>query len=292
MLVGEVRIATTGRWILLEIVRRQPLGFRRDEAVEEPPVQQGISHGGAAEVAGQPPDSPQRRRAQRVRDGRRDRPQQEKREHGDRQRPEPRGVRSPERQQRATSDQDAPAHRGGRPHRPPHLPGRAGRLPFGGRRGLPLQQVAAGHEESPERAHDRVDRDVRLVRQHGDRQHQLLRAGDRIPADGGVVGPPRLVERRPQRRQQQGDQPGRRDRAESQERPPDRRAGENGPAGDQEQRAGRSRACCAGDCRGSSSARAARAGWARDRQARAPAWSAREAAASRPGSSGACAGHK
>ena len=55
------------------------------------------------------------------------------------------------------------------------------------------------HQHPPERAHDRIGRDPRLVREEDDGERELLHARDRVAPDGGVVGAPRLVERRAQR---------------------------------------------------------------------------------------------
>ena len=71
MLVGDVRIATTGAGILLEVVGREPVGLLGDEPVEEAPVQQRVAHAPAAAAAArQPPLAAHGGRAERVRDRR------------------------------------------------------------------------------------------------------------------------------------------------------------------------------------------------------------------------------
>ena len=290
MLVGEVRMATTGSGSAWKLSGASQWVAAPTNRSKKRQCSSAYRIAGAPAPTRQPALEPRGRRAERARD-----PGARKPETGHRQR------RADQRVERvgAAPDQHPPGRGGeradaeghGGPHRAPDGVAAAGDHVLGLRGRLPLEQLPPGDDQAPQRADDGVDRDPGLVRQEGDRERELLHAGQ-----------PRR--RRPARSRRGSDLScGGRSTASSRattsaSRPwrrwPSRvqRSGSPGstvqPARKNSSHAG-STGCGAG-CRGSSSARAARAGWARGRRVPAPAPGARAEAASRPGSSGACAG--
>ncbi len=267
MLVGEVRIATTGAGSSWKLSGASQCVSSPHEAVEEAPVQQRVAQRLGPRSARERTPAGDGGRAERVRDRRRGRPEQDQRGHRDRELPERRG--------RVAAR---------RPARPP-----------GARR--PAATATAGHMSrqtppadagTPRSVPDAVCHSSRCRRLTTSRQSvrtiasaetqawcgrkttasaDLLHARRRVAPHRRVVGPPGLVERRPEHREQEGDDPGRGDGAQAQQGPAHRRAGEHRPPRQQEERAGRSPPCCAAGCRGSSSATAATAGCAPGRPA-------------------------
>ena len=180
MLVGEVRIATTGVGVFLEVVGREPAGLGGDEAVEEAPVQQRVAErlasgspagsrrsrlrwpGALSAWATAGEAQPRARTSGATADG---------------ELPPGRPRRSPARRppRHTTVAQNRGRQRHRRPHAPPDARGEPRHAALDLRRRLPLEQVPARDRHAPERADDRVGRDPGLVRQEGDGERDLLR---------------------------------------------------------------------------------------------------------------------
>ena len=178
MLVGEVRIATTGAGSSWKLSGASQLGLGGDEAVEEAPVQQRVAQRLApAAPAGSRCSRRQRRRAERVGDRRRQRARA-----GSGAAP-PTGELPQASRGLGARSQAAPDHRASdrRRQQPPRATWCARRsaasrdiAALGLRRGLPLEQVAPRHEQAPEGADDRVGRDPGLVGEEDDGERDLL----------------------------------------------------------------------------------------------------------------------
>ena len=214
MLVGDVRIATTGLGIVLEVVRREPVGLGGDEAVEEAPVQQRVAQRRAPQRRREALLPPHRRRAERVGEPWATRPRAARAaEPASAERPDWRSRPLVAAQATATTTQTPTADG----TRPGHIARQTSDAPSDAARSAceavcHSSRSRLRHQEPPERPDDRVGRDPGLVRQEGERQRELLGAGDRVAAHRRVVGAPRLVERRSDDREQQRDDPRRRDR--------------------------------------------------------------------------------
>ena len=220
--------------VLLHIVGREPVRLRVREGVEVAPVQRRVAQR-LLPLRGRQGTAALRPRAARgVRDRGGERPQQRERAGGDGELPRRRRVLP--RSRRDDDQRDDRERQGdGGPHPPPDVGGRAGQRALGLGRRLPLEEVAPGHDQPPQRAEDRVGGDDGLVRKEGDRQRDLLRARHGILPDGRIVCAPGLVERRPQERHDQRHDPRRGDRAQPEQRPAQRRSRDQGPPDDEQQ---------------------------------------------------------
>ena len=238
--VGRRRAHCDDRFrIGLKVVRRQPVRFRSHERVEELPVQRRVSERGGTCVGGEQSAPRLRGRADHRHDPRRQHPAEDQpsdNERGDLEIAERQTERAlmtdPIREDHNRTDHDQPSAAA---HRAQRDAARIGERALHQQRRLPLQHRAMRHVQPMQRAHDCVERDERLMRQREHRDERLLDTHDGVLSDGLVVGAPRLIERRPDNRDQQRRYPRRHDRAESQQRPTERRTGQNRPAADQKQ---------------------------------------------------------
>ena len=166
MLVGEVRIATDRLGVLLEVVRARASGSLAVRTARR-------SASGAARSASparpararQPALLPRRRRAERVGDRGRASHSADQRQRRADQRIERRAAaEAPGARATYASDRSPRASDQRGPHRAPGRADATGAIALGLRRGLPLEQLAAGDQHAPQGPDDRVDRDPRLMR--------------------------------------------------------------------------------------------------------------------------------
>ena len=214
---------------LLEVVRNEPVRALTRELFEELPVRARKPHRHLTLACRQLQIGAHDRPAEPVRNLRRRKPaeRQERQE-----RPASRSVVPRQRTGRNHDDGgDRDRDRG--PHAPPHdaAPTRAGLFRLRGR--LPLEQATVRHEHTVERPHDRVSRDERLVRQHHDAKHELLRRERRIVQQCGVIRRPRGAAGWTHQRDGKWDAPRSRHGRKNVEHPRDAGVRQHGPACDE-----------------------------------------------------------